>query len=154
CYDSIDDFERILRINVMANIVPTGVCLSDLVRNKGFVITISSVAGFAPLYGRTSYCASKFALHGFFETLRTEHLGVLDIMLVCPTFVDTAFGNSENKKEISKKLTPNEVANGIYNAYLKKVKFLSLGKNSKLARLIYKFFPKFYIKKMMEQNQF
>jgi short-subunit dehydrogenase len=81
-------------------------------------------------------------------------LGVLDIMLVCPTFVDTAFGNSENKKEISKKLTPNEVANGIYNAYLKKVKFLSLGKNSKLARLIYKFFPKFYIKKMMEQNKF
>lgn len=153
-YDSIDDFERILRINVMANIVPTGVCLSDLVRNKGFVITISSVAGFAPLYGRTSYCASKFALHGFFETLRTEHLGVLDIMLVCPTFVDTAFGNSENKKEISKKLTPNEVANGIYNAYLKKVKFLSLGKNSKLARLIYKFFPNFYIKKMMEQNKF
>ena len=54
-YDSIDDFERILRINVMANIVPTGVCLSDLVRNKGFVITISSVAGFAPLYGRTSW---------------------------------------------------------------------------------------------------
>lgn len=153
-YNTIDAFEQIMQVNIMANVVPTGVCLDDLIKSKGFVITISSVAGFAPLFGRTAYCASKYALHGFFDTLRTEHIGVIDVMLVCPTFVNTNFGNSENKKLQSNTLTPKEVADGVFKGYLKKVELLSLGKNATLARMVYRFFPKFYIKKMMEQNQF
>jgi len=35
-------------------------------------VVTRSVAGFAPLYGRTGYSASKHALHGFFASLRTE----------------------------------------------------------------------------------
>lgn len=152
--DTVEAFKNILNVNVLASVVPTGVCLENIIEQKGFIITLSSVAGFAPLYGRTSYCASKFALHGFFETLRTEQRNKIHIMLVCPTFVDTGFGNNENKKQLTQALTADEVAHGIWNAYLKKNEFLSIGKNANLARWIYRFFPKFYIKKMMQQNEF
>jgi short-subunit dehydrogenase len=51
---------------------------------------IESLAGVSPLLGRTGYCASKHALHGFFTSLRSEirESGV-HIMLVCPGFVET-----------------------------------------------------------------
>ena len=43
-----------------------------LVARRGMIVVISSVAGFAPLIARTGYAASKHALHGFFDSLRTE----------------------------------------------------------------------------------
>jgi short-subunit dehydrogenase len=64
--------------------------LPALVAAQGLIVTVSSVAGFAPLIARTGYAASKHALHGFFESLRAEiaPLGV-DVMMVCPSFVAT-----------------------------------------------------------------
>jgi len=60
---------------------------------RGFIAAISSVAGFSPLVGRTGYAASKHALHGFFDSLRSEveDAGV-SVTLVCPSFIRSGFG--------------------------------------------------------------
>jgi 3-dehydrosphinganine reductase len=41
-------------------------------RRSGHIVNISSMAGFLGIYGYTAYCASKFAVTGFTDTLRAE----------------------------------------------------------------------------------
>jgi len=81
---------RVMEVNFFGALHCTHAALEDLVARRGMVIAISSVAGFAPLIARTGYAASKHALHGFFDSLRTEvePLGV-KVLLVCPSFIQT-----------------------------------------------------------------
>jgi short-subunit dehydrogenase len=79
-----------MEVNFFGALHCTHAALEDLVARRGMVIAVSSVAGFAPLVARTGYAASKHALHGFFDSLRTEvePLGV-KVLLVCPSFIQT-----------------------------------------------------------------
>jgi NAD(P)-dependent dehydrogenase (short-subunit alcohol dehydrogenase family) len=81
---------RVMEVNFFGALHCTHAALPDLVARRGSIIAISSVAGFAPLIARTGYAASKHALHGFFDSLRSEvgPLGV-DILLACPSFIQT-----------------------------------------------------------------
>ena len=81
---------RVMEVNFFGALHCTHAALEDLISRRGMVIAISSVAGFAPLIARTGYAASKHALHGFFDSLRTEiePLGV-KVLLVCPSFIQT-----------------------------------------------------------------
>jgi NAD(P)-dependent dehydrogenase (short-subunit alcohol dehydrogenase family) len=81
---------RVMEVNFFGAVNCTRAALPHLVAARGQVIAISSVAGCTPLIARTGYAASKHALHGFFDSLRSElaPLGV-EVMLVCPAFVAT-----------------------------------------------------------------
>jgi len=61
-----------------------------LARGAGHVVTISSVLGRFGARTRSSYAASKHALHGYFDSLRAEvaRQGIR-VTLVCPGFVRT-----------------------------------------------------------------
>ena len=82
---------RVMDVNFFGAVSCTQAALPSLLERGGTIVAVSSVAGFAPLVGRTGYAASKHALHGFFDSLRSEvaHRGV-HVMLVCPSFTDTA----------------------------------------------------------------
>jgi len=61
-------------------------------RGSGRILFISSVVGKRGLPNYSAYCASKFALHGLGEALRTEILGSgVTVGLVCPGSTETAF---------------------------------------------------------------
>jgi NAD(P)-dependent dehydrogenase (short-subunit alcohol dehydrogenase family) len=81
---------RVMEVNFFGALHCTHAALPDLLARRGSVIAISSVAGFAPLVARTGYAASKHALHGFFDSLRSEvePLGV-HVLVVCPSFIAT-----------------------------------------------------------------
>lgn len=82
---------RVMAVNFFGSLHCTHAALPSIRERRGTIVAISSVAGIAPLIGRTGYCASKHALHGFFDTLRNELHGTgVDVLLVCPSFVDTA----------------------------------------------------------------
>ncbi len=83
-------FHRLMAVNFFGAIHCTLAALPALRARKGQVVVISSVAGFAPLWGRAAYAASKHALHGAFDTLRVElaREGV-GVSVVCPTYTDT-----------------------------------------------------------------
>lgn len=86
----IEVLRRVMDVNFFGAVHCTQAALPSLRTRKGQIITISSVAGFSPLIGRTGYAASKHALHGFFDSLRTElEVEGVDVMLVCPSFIDT-----------------------------------------------------------------
>jgi NAD(P)-dependent dehydrogenase (short-subunit alcohol dehydrogenase family) len=85
---------RVMDVNFFGAVHCTKAALPSLAARRGSVVVLSSVAGFAPLAGRSGYAASKHALHGLFGSLRVEwrREGV-HVLLVCPSFVATAIGD-------------------------------------------------------------
>ncbi len=88
-------FRRVMEVNLFGAIHCTQACLNDLLDNRGLIIAVSSIAGLAPLYGRSGYAASKHAMHGLFESLGAElaDRGV-GVLMVCPSFVETGLEGS------------------------------------------------------------
>jgi len=81
---------RLMNVNFWGTVYCTKYALPYIVRNKGSIAGVSSVAGFHGLPGRTGYSASKFAMHGFLETIRIENLKKgLHVMIIAPGFTTT-----------------------------------------------------------------
>lgn len=88
-----DVIRRVMEVNFFGAATLTRAALAQIVARRGFIVAISSVAGFSPLTGRTGYAASKHALHGFFDSLRSEVEGSgVGVTLVCPSFIRTGIG--------------------------------------------------------------
>ena len=66
---------------------------------------MSSYSGEIGLHFRTAYCASKFAVTGFFESLRMEVSDYIDITIICPITVETSFRENSLIKPKSIELT-------------------------------------------------
>lgn len=80
---------RVMAVNFFGAVNLTQAALEPLIERRGQIVTISSVAGFAPLVGRTAYAASKHALHGFFDSLRAElRASGVGVLLACPAFIE------------------------------------------------------------------
>ncbi len=59
-------------------------------RQTGHFVVVSSASGYAATQLRSTYAASKRALHGFFDSLRLEHYDDhIDVTIVVPGFVKT-----------------------------------------------------------------
>lgn len=83
-------FERLFRINTMSAVWLTHRALPVLRKSRGLIVGISSLAGKTGVPARTTYCASKFAMSGFFEALRIELMGSgVDVTMVFPGVVAT-----------------------------------------------------------------
>lgn len=87
---------RVFDINYFAAVACAQAFLQPLRRSGGTHLAISSVAGFSPLFQRTTYAASKHALEGFFKSLRSEEKphGVRSV-IAAPSFVATNIGNAQ-----------------------------------------------------------
>ncbi|MBW1762700.1 MAG: SDR family NAD(P)-dependent oxidoreductase [Deltaproteobacteria bacterium] len=70
-----DVFRRVMEVNLFGALHCTQACMDDLLAARGLIIAVSSIAGLAPLYGRSGYAASKHAMHGLFESLGAEVAG-------------------------------------------------------------------------------
>ncbi len=91
---------QLMDVNFWGAVYCTKFALPEIIKNKGTIAGISSVAGFRGLPGRTGYSASKFALTGFLEALRTEvaNDGV-NVMWVSPGFTSTNIRNAALNKD-------------------------------------------------------
>jgi short-subunit dehydrogenase len=146
--------KKVMDINFYGALYATKACLPEITKNKGSVVGISSIAGFRGLPGRTGYSASKFALNGFLEVLRTEllHSGV-HVLTACPGFTasnirkraltkdGTAQGESPRQEE--KMMSAEECALHIYNATVKRKRTLILTTQGKLTVFLNKWLPGF-----------
>ncbi len=89
-------FQQLFAVNVYAPIYLTQLVLPQMkYRREGQIVNISSVAGHVALPGMGAYCASKFALRAFSDTLRAElkPFGI-HVMGVYPGGVKTAFSKN------------------------------------------------------------
>jgi short-subunit dehydrogenase len=122
-----DVIRRIMEVNFFGALYLTHAALPHIIEHRGVIVAISSVAGYAPLIGRTGYAASKHALHGFFDSLRTEvEAAGVGVTLVCPSFIrtgiaDAALGGSGDAAGSTRVTTgrvssPQDIAARIYTA--------------------------------------
>lgn len=150
----LDVIRKIMEINFFGTLYATRYCLPEITRNKGSVIGISSVAGFRGLPGRAGYSASKFALNGFLEVLRTELLkSGVHVLTACPGFTATDIrlrsltrdGTPQkvSPRDEAKMMTAEECARHIYHATLKRKRMIILTTQGKLAVWLNKLFPRF-----------
>ena len=76
---------RLMDVNFWGTVYCTKFALPYLLESKGSVVGVISTAGYKGLPGRTGYSASKFAINGFLDTLRSEHLyDGLHVMIYAP----------------------------------------------------------------------
>src|SRR5581483_1022526 len=96
---TLDTLKKVMDINFWGTVYCTKYALPYIQKQKGTVVGVSSIAGYRGLPGRTGYCASKFAMNGFFEALRTEMLeSGVNIMWVCPGFTASNIRNAALNK--------------------------------------------------------
>jgi short-subunit dehydrogenase len=86
--------KELMNVNFWGAVYCTKYALPAILKQRGVIAGVSSIAGYRGLPGRTGYSASKFALQGFLEALRTEqlHTGV-HVMWVAPGFTASNIRN-------------------------------------------------------------
>ncbi len=145
-------FEQLMQINFMGSVYYVKHALPHILAAKGSIIAISSINGHRGTPARTAYTASKYAMEGFFEALRTEvmYRGV-HVMVVSPGFTGTNIRNTaltakgqiqgESPRDEAKMMTSEEVARSVYKGQLKKKRDIVLTTQGKLAVFLNKFIP-------------
>jgi len=153
---------QVMAVNFFGALHCTHAALDELVAHRGMVIAISSVAGFAPLIARTGYAASKHALHGFYDSLRTElaPLGV-PVMLVCPSFIATGIEKNaldgqgqpvrHAQSVVGARATPASIADKIFHAAQKERRLLLPDPVSRASWWVSRLLPALYARLMVNR---
>ncbi len=146
--------QRVMDINFFGALWATKYCLPSIIEQQGSVVGISSIAGYRGLPGRVGYSASKFALQGFLESLRTEMLPKnVHVLTAAPGFTTsnirkaslTKDGSAQGESPRNEKdmMSAEECAARIYQAVRKRKKHLILTRQGKLTVFLNKLAPGF-----------
>jgi NAD(P)-dependent dehydrogenase (short-subunit alcohol dehydrogenase family) len=86
-------------------------------RHQGTIVNIASSGGRLAVPRAATYCATKFAVIGFSESVRAElkHDGV-EVVIVMPGHIATAMGDDFHGSALMPAISPDEVAKGIRDA--------------------------------------
>jgi NAD(P)-dependent dehydrogenase (short-subunit alcohol dehydrogenase family) len=156
---------QVMAVDFTGAALCTRAALPDLIGERGQVVAISSVAGFAPLFGRAVYSASKHALEGFFETLRCEvrEAGV-GVLVVRPSFIGTqgdrvhaqspyagASRPGSARATVGEVLCPEDVARQILGAIDSRRRHLLVGRVAKQSYWLRRLWPGLYERIMVKQ---
>jgi short-subunit dehydrogenase len=149
----IDSLREVMGINYWGTVYCTKFALEHLLKTKGSVVAVSSISGFSPLPARTAYCSSKYAVHGFLESLRVENMETgLHVMIAAPEYTSTEIRKhaivaggekqGESPRDEHDMLTPEFVAYRIAKGVSKRRRTLVIGKMGTLTVIVTRLFPK------------
>jgi short-subunit dehydrogenase len=149
---TVDVIERVMQINFFGTVYCTKFALDSIIKRKGTIVGVSSIAGYRGLPGRSGYSASKFALQGWLEALRTELLeDDVNVMWVCPGFTASNIRNAalnekgqsqgESPLDEGSLMTAEECADAILKAIRKHKRTIVLTFNGKRTVFLNRFFP-------------
>lgn len=162
----VDVIKKVMDVNFSGTLYCTKLALDSIINRKGTIVGVSSIAGYRGLPGRSGYSASKFAMNGFMEAIRTELLDSgVNVMWVCPGFTASNIRNAalnnkgrsqgESPMDEGKMMSSEKCAMLILKAIEKRKRTLVLTFTGKRTVFMNKFFPsladrlvkKFFIKK-------
>lgn len=146
--------KQLMDINFWGTVYCTKYALPYLLKSRGSLLGISSIAGKKGVPARTGYSASKFAMEGFLETIRIEYLKAgLHVLVVSPGFVATNIrytsltkdgsAQVDSPRNESAMMQPSAVAKQIVHSVKKRKRDLILTAQGKLVVFLDKFFPAF-----------
>ncbi|MHC4884366.1 MAG: SDR family oxidoreductase [Planctomycetota bacterium] len=97
----LETVRTIMETNFFGTVALTQAILpSMLAHHSGHLVVVSSVMGKFGAATRSTYAASKHALHGYFDSLRCEHYrDNLKVSLICPGYIHTNISRSAFGKD-------------------------------------------------------
>lgn len=148
----VEVIRKVMAVNFYGAVYCTKFALPSIIERKGSIVGVSSIAGYRGLPGRSAYSASKFALQGWLEALRTELFDTgVNVMWVCPGFTTSNIRNAALNKEgqpqgeslmdETKMMPAAECAKYIIQAIEKRKRTLVLTFTGKRTVLLNRFFP-------------
>ena len=148
----IQVLKNLMDVNFWGAVYCTKYALPALLKSKGSVVGVSSIAGYRGLPGRTGYSASKFALNGFLESLRVENLKTgLHVMVASPGFTASNIRNvalvkdgtaqGETSMDEGKMMRSDEVARIILSGVEQRKRSLVMTAQGKLTVFLNKVLP-------------
>ena len=151
--------KNLMDVNFWGAVYATKYALPEILKTEGSIVCVSSIAGYRGLPGRTGYSASKFAMNGFTESLRTELLKTgVHVMLACPGFTTSNIrvaalakdgtSHGETSMEEGEMMSAEEVAVRISDGIISRKRTLVMTVQGKLAVWINKLFPAFADRKV------
>ncbi len=156
--------DRIMQVNFFGAAALTQALLPHFLERKaGHFVCISSLMGKFSSPLRSGYCASKHALHGFYDALRAEvHDHQIAVSLICPGFIKTKVslnallgdGHKQNTMDPSsaKGMPPEVCAQKILKAIQKKKPEVYIGGKEVMGVYLKRFFPSL-LRRMMRKAQ-
>ena len=153
-----------MNTNFFGYVYPTRYALPHLKETHGQIVVMSSYSGEIGICYRSGYCASKFAVTGFFESLRMDVGDKIDITFICPITVETSFrehsliqpphhevGEGEEVKHIGTSLTVNEAIDIILKGCDKRARKVIFPTKAWFGSYIRPIFPDFVDNKLSKQ---
>lgn len=149
-------YEKIMDVNFRGSVAMAKAVLPNMYkRQTGNICVISSVMGKLTTPSRTGYSASKYALHGFFESLRSESLAQgVQVTMVIPGYVRTNVsknaitgdGSTHGKMDEvqNKGMAPEKLARKIFKAVKRNKAEMTAGGMELLAIQLNRFFPNIF----------
>ncbi len=148
----VEVIEKVMNVNFFFTVYCTKLALNEIIKSRGTIAAVSSVAGYRGLPGRSGYSASKFAINGWMEAIRTElQDDGVNVMWVCPGFTASNIrsvalnkdGQSQGESPLDedKLMTAEECARHILNAIEKRKRTLLLTVKGKETIFMNRFFP-------------
>ncbi|MCC7379836.1 MAG: SDR family oxidoreductase [Chitinophagaceae bacterium] len=148
----VEVIRKVMDINFNGTLYCTRLALDSIIKRKGTIVGISSIAGFRGLPGRSGYSASKFAINGFLEALRIELMDEgVNVMWVSPGFTSSNIRNvaldkqgksqGESPLDESKLMSSEKCAALILKAIKKRRRTLVLTATGKTTVFMNRFFP-------------
>lgn len=143
---------ELMDINFWGTVYCSKYAVKSIRENKGVIAGVSSIAGFRGLPARTGYSASKFAMQGFLEALRTEllHTGA-HVMWVSPGFTASNIRNvarsadgsaqGETPLDEGKLMTAEQCAQIILDGVERRKRTIIMTGQGKLTVWLNKLFP-------------
>lgn len=149
----IDVIKKVMDVNYWGTVYASKFALPYILKTKGSIVAVSSISGMSPLPGRTGYCSSKYAIHGFMDSLRIEHLKTgVHIMTAAPEYVASEIrthalmsdGSEQGCSPRHEKsmLSAEAVAKRIAKGIRKRRRSMMIGKKGTLAVALTRFTPK------------
>ncbi|MDF2432621.1 MAG: hypothetical protein JWP44_2252 [Mucilaginibacter sp.] len=144
--------KTVMDVNFWGTVYCTKYALPEILKTKGTIVGVSSIAGYKGLPGRTGYSASKFAMNGFLDALRVENLKTgIHVLTACPGFTASNIRNTaldkngieqgESTLHEEKMMTSDEVAKIIADGVENRARTLIMTGQGKLTVALGKFFP-------------
>ncbi len=144
---------RVMEIDFFGTVALTKGLLPHFIEeNGGHFVVVTSLMGKFSSPMRSGYCAAKHALHGFFDSLRAEHVeDGIKVTMVCPGFVRTNIsqnaltgdGSAQNSMDdaTNKGISPEECAKKMLRAIERKKAEVYIGGKEILGVYVHRFFP-------------
>lgn len=159
----LESFEKVMDVNLYGVVRMSKAFLPQLLKTKGGLTNISSVFGLMGVKGQTHYCASKFAVRGFSESLASElkekgvsvssvHPGGVATNVARNAQVDALPDNGKSRDEMlaqfdqAAKTTSERAAEIILSGTAKGKRRIMVGNDSRVISAVVRLFPKSYSK--------